>query len=723
MRQVAIGTMQSILAAVLLILGTTASAPGAGAPHHEARVSRLRSTPIVSPLNRYAISPPLRTLASASNSSATDAGHRVIPLRHAGPLPKGKSNSLKVPIQPKVAPRIPAASNSFDGVGNGFTGPQGTFTVNEAPPDTNGAVGPQDYVQIVNTSLAIFNKDPSRGAVGAIRVGPVPNSNLWSGVGGLCGVDNDGDPIVVYDSIANRWVISQFAVRNATTETDECIAVSTGSDPTGSYNRYVAPYTNVFIDYPKVALWPDAYYFTYNLFQLTTNGAFIAPLACAFDRSAMLNGAAASQVCFQFSNNDFSLLPSTLDGSRLPPGGSPNYLVELGTTTSLTLWKFHVDFVTPNNSTITGPFNIAVASFSLPCSNGGVCIPQLGTTQQLDSLGSRLMYRLAYRNFGSYESLVVDHAITAGSSVGMRWYEIRTPSGTPTLFQEGTYAPDTNYRWMGSIAEDRLGDMAMGFSVSSSAMHPGISFTGRLASDALGTMPQGETSLIVGNGSQTGNKLSRWGDYSSMTVDPTDDCTFWYTNEYIPSDGSFNWKTRIGSFAFPGCIGTQLIQNGGFESGAANWTEFSYGGQQAIHASLQAHSGVEAFFPCGYPACDDRVSQTFTVPATVTSAKLQLWLRSFSSLGTMPGAPCLDRFSATLAAPDGTVISDSVIAPLCETVATGGYALESYDVTGLLQAHAGQQLILTLRGTTANLTGDAGTFTSWGVDDVSLLAS
>src|SRR2546421_5952826 len=162
------------------------------------------------------------------------------------------------------------------------------------------------------------------------------------------------------------------------------------------------------------------------------------------------------------------------------------------------------------------------------------------------------MYRLAYRNFGSYESLVVDHSVTSGSSVGMRWYEIRSPGATPLLNQSGTYAPDASYRWMGSIAQDQSADMAMGFSVSSSSLHPGISYTGRLASDPSGTMGQGENSLIVGAGSQTGT-LTRWGDYSSMSIDPSDGCTFWYTNEYIPSNGSFSWKTRIGSFNFTGC--------------------------------------------------------------------------------------------------------------------------------------------------------------------------
>lgn len=721
MKRTVLTALFSSLAVAFVLLGAVPPASATGARRPATHAAPVRSGPIVRRLVKYPASPPLRTLKGAP---AKGGGRRVIPLHAAPPLPRGKPNALKAPIQPRVAPRLmPMPSSTFPGVGNGFSGPQGTFSVPAIPPDTNGAVGPQDYVQIVNTDFAVFNKDRSRGTVGAVRYGPVAINTLWSGVGGLCQADNDGDPIVAYDRIANRWVISQLAVTGATTTYYECIAVSTGSDPTGSYYRYVASYST-FDDYPKMAVWPDAYYVTYNMFQSASNPVFVGAEACALDRTSMLSGLAASQVCFSLSS-DFSLLPSTLDGSQLPPSGSPDYLLELGTTTSLLFWKFHVDFATPSNSTFTGPTSIAVASFTEPCSGTG-CIPQPGTSQRLDGLGDRLMYRLAYRNFGSYESLVVDHAVTAGSSVGMRWYEIRNPASTPTLYQEGTYAPDANYRWMGSIAEDHLGDMAMGFSLSGSSTYPSIAITGRLASDTLGTMSQGEEIVTSGTGAQTltGQDVNRWGDYTSMGVDPTDDCTFWYTNEYIPSNGAFNWKTSIVSFRFPSCLGTQLIQNGGFESGTANWTEYSIEGQQTVYSSPQAHSGAEAFFPCGYADCDDRVAQTITIPATVNSATFSFWLRAFSSLGvTSPNALCLDHFYATLAKPDGTVISGGAIAPLCETAADSGYLLEQFNVTSLLQSYAGQQLTVMFRGTTANESGAPGAYTRWGVDDVSLLVS
>jgi len=225
-------------------------------------------------------------------------------------------------------------------------------------------------------------------------------------------------------------------------------------------------------------------------------------------------------------------------------------------TNVLDLWRFHVDWVNTASTTLTGPFVIPVAAYTSAC-NGGTCIPQSGTNQQLDSLADRLMYRLAYRNIAGVERLVVNHSVRVGTSArnpftGVRWYEIRNPNGSPSIFQQSTYSPYSSFRWMGSIAMDKQGNMALGYSVSSSTMHPSIRFTGRLASDPLNTM-QAETSIIEGTGSQL-RSLARWGDYSSMAIDPVDDCTFWYTTEYLKANGTFNWSTRIASFKFPGCI-------------------------------------------------------------------------------------------------------------------------------------------------------------------------
>ncbi|MCX7219223.1 MAG: hypothetical protein NTY70_09885 [Burkholderiales bacterium] len=439
-----------------------------------------------------------------------------------------------------------SAGLGFDGMGQGFSGPSGVFAVQSAPPDTTGAVGASQFVQWVNSSLTVFNK-----ATGAATYGPVKGNTLFSGFGGACETSNDGDPVVQYDKIANRWVLMQFAVPNGGPYF-QCIAVSKTSDATGGYNRYAFQYSG-FNDYPKAGVWPDAYYLTYNMFVPNTFGG---AKVCAMDRAAMVAGAAtATQQCFQLSTSYGGLLPADLDGTILPAAGTPNYMINLGTN-SLNMWKFHVDWVSPGNSTLTGPSTIPVTAFNAACA-GGTCIPQAGTSRTLDSLADRAMYRLAYRKFADgHEALVVNHAVKVGSNrktsySATRWYEIRNLSGTPTVYQQSTYAPDNTSRWMGSVAMDKMGNIALGYSASSSAIKPALRFATRLAADPVNTLSN-ETLIMQGTGSQTGT-LSRWGDYSHMSVDPVDDCTFWYTSEYLKADGTFNWSTRVTSFKINGC--------------------------------------------------------------------------------------------------------------------------------------------------------------------------
>src|SRR6266566_857814 len=500
------------------------------------------------------VSPPLRSIPTdALNAAEARRPRREIPLgRLAAPPGPQTSASTAVASQLPAAPLISATLGlNFDGLGVGFSGPQGTFSVNGVPPDTNGAVGDTQYVQWVNTSFAVFNK-----ATGAVVYGPVAGNILWQGFGGQCQQQNDGDPIVLFDRIARRWVFSQFAVSGRAGNYYECLAVSTTSDATGTYNRYAFPMPN-FNDYPKIAVWPDAYYASFNLFTGATGG-FVGGYACAFDRTSMLAGTAATAQCFQLSSAFGGLLPSDLDGSTPPPAGSPNYFLALDTNV-LDLWSFHVDFATPGNSTFTGPTVIPVNAYSQAC-GGGTCIPQPGTSDQLDGLGDRLMYRLAYRNFGRYETLVVNHSVDNGGSAAIRWYEIRNPGGTPTVYQHGTYAPDATSRWMGSMGMDAVGNIAIGYSTSSTTVAPSISYTGRLASDPLGSL-QAESMIVSGAGSQNGG-ISRWGDYSALTIDPIDDCTFWYTNEYLQMTGNFNWSTRIASFKFPDCSHSSVAVSG-----------------------------------------------------------------------------------------------------------------------------------------------------------------
>lgn len=541
------------------------------------------------------------------------------------PHPSVVSGARDTVIQ-STAPALaaPATSTNFAGVGNGFIGPQGTFTVNAAPPDTNGDVGPNHYVQVVNTDFAVFSK------TGTVVYGPQPINTLWSGFGGGCQTNNDGDPVVKYDSIADRWVITQFSV--STTPYLECVAVSQTGDPTGAYYRYSFDYNSDFPDYPKIAVWPDAYYISFNIFA--NGSAFSGSRVCAYDRTKMLTGAAATQECFNTTTTYGGLLPSDVDGSRLPPAGSPDYVVGLGSVnTTLAYWKFHADFATPSNATFTGPTEMTVPPYTLPCGgSGGTCVPQSGTTQTLDTLGDRLMQPLVYRNFGDHEAMVVTHSVTAGSSTGIRWYELRPDANRNlSLFQSGTYAPDSSYRWMGSAAFDGSGDIALGMSASSSTIHPAIRYTGRLASDTLGTMTQGEGSIIEGAGSQTGSRLSRWGDYSSMSVDPSDDCTFWYTTEYIPSNGAFNWSTRIASFKFPSCGQTasdfsisatpaSVSVSPGASVSTTIATAVTSGSAQAVSLSASGlPSGVTASFSPSSVTAGGSSTLTFTASASAAA--------------------------------------------------------------------------------------------------------
>lgn len=484
-------------------------------------------------------SPPLRDITpELPLFRAPHEAPRPLPFHPAG-LPSDAPD----PVAQTSANVLVAATAGlgFAGVGQGDYG----FSPDAAPPDTNGAVGATQYVQWVNESFAVFDKSGNK------VLGPVAGNTLWSGFGGGCQNNNDGDPIVQYDKLNNRWVMSQFSV--STTPYLQCFAVSATSDATGSWHRYAFTEPN-FNDYPKIGVWSDGYYATYNMFTGTFQGA----RACAYDGAAMRNGTAAKEVCFQLASAYGGLLPADIDTpAALPTAGSPEYFLNFGSS-SLHVWKLHADFGTPANSTFTGPATISVAAFSTAC-GGGACVPQPGTSQKLDSLGDRLMYRLAYSKVGTLESLVVNHSVKVSGNKktevdGVRWYELRlnTSTGaTPTLVQQGTYSPDSASRWMGSVARDKTGNIALGYSVSSASLYPSIRFTGRASTDPLGTL-QAETGLHSGTGSQQ-RSLNRWGDYSSISVDPIDGCTLWYTTEYLKNSGTFNWSTWIGSFKMAGC--------------------------------------------------------------------------------------------------------------------------------------------------------------------------
>ena len=424
-----------------------------------------------------------------------------------------------------------------------------------APPDTTGDVGPSHYVQWVNLRYSIYNltRDPSNQITAFTLVPGFPKQGnvVWQGFGGRCQTDNDGDPIVQYDQLADRWVLTQFAV--SAQPFTQCVAVSTSPDPTGTYFRYAFSYSRDFNDYPKMSVWPDGYYISYNMFR---NGrSFTGNTVCAFERDKMLIGASARQVCAN-TTATHSMEPADLEGTTLPPAGTPNLLLSIGTST-VQFWRFAVNW-TAGTGTLTGPTTLGgVAAFSRAC-GGGVCIPQPGTTVRLDSLGDRLMYRLSYRNFGTHESMVINHSVTSGTGVGVRWYELRNASGqsmataTPVVHQQGTFAPTNDFRWMASAAIDKTGGIAIGYNISNaSTILPSIRYAYRGPADPLGTMGN-ETNALIGLGIQNGS-LSRWGDYSTISVDPVDGCTMVFTTQFQPANGNFNRTTFNHSFKLSTC--------------------------------------------------------------------------------------------------------------------------------------------------------------------------
>src|SRR6266436_3819298 len=433
----------------------------------------------------------------------------------------------------------PTALLNFDGI------PFPGVACNCAPPDTNGEAGATQYVQIVNEGFQVFNK-----TTGASVMGPLGITTIWTGFGGPCETAGDGDPVVLYDQLADRWVVSQFA--GAGVPTDECVAVSTSSDAAGTYNRYGFHLGSNFFDYPHLGVWPDAYYMSMNVFN-SSGTAFLGPQPFAFDRAKMLAGQPATFITTGITGGatEEVYLPADLDGSNLPPAGAPASFVEFPGGGNFRVFHFHVDFVNPLNSTFTLFASPASAAFTVRSTS----VPQLGSTG-LDPIGDRLMFRVATRFFADgHESAVGNFTVNSGGVASPRWFELRnTTSGPVTVFQQGTYQPDTTHRWMGSAAMDQQGNIAVGYSASSSSINPQIRYAGRLAGDPVNTLPQAEVHLFDGTGSQTGTN-GRWGDYSDMTIDPVDDCTFWYTQEYYATTTSFAWRTRIGSFKFPGCGG------------------------------------------------------------------------------------------------------------------------------------------------------------------------
>ena len=414
-----------------------------------------------------------------------------------------------------------------------------------APSDSNMAVGPNAIVEVVNVLFQVFNK------TGGSIAGPTNIQNLFSGLAGDCSSSTYGDPVVLYDRAADRWLISMIGSGSTTSE---CIAVSKTNDPTGAYYLYGYSFGANLNDYPKLGTWAtasnSAYLASYDIFINFSNygGADL----CGLDRTKMLAGnASAAQLCKMTPASEFSYLPSDMDGPTPPADGTPGVFInhDNGTTNQLFLRTLALNFAS-GTATLSAATKITVSSFTDACHSS--CVPELSGSA-LDALGDLQMYRFAVRHFADHDRAVLNNTVLNSGTGAVRWYELYDPAGAVTLNQQGTYAPDSTWRWMASAAEDQNADIAIGYSASSSSIHPGNRVAGRVPGDPAGTL-ESELTLIAGGGSQNGG-LSRWGDYSAMQVDPSDDCTFWYVAQYEQASGSFNWHTNIGSFAFNGCGG------------------------------------------------------------------------------------------------------------------------------------------------------------------------
>jgi hypothetical protein len=546
----------------------------------------------------YDVSPPLRALAKTARSSARATDIRMSPEWGATVKDNGFSGDAAVQeaATATVAATIGGTIANFEGLGQ-----QDNFNVlarRVNPPDPVGDVGPHHYVEMINLVFAVYSKTGTR------LLGPLGLGDLWTGFPIEDCTDESGDPIVLYDQTTDRWLLTQFTTRglNPATPTApfyNCIAVSQTGDPTGAYYRYAfitQPDTEdggfFFPDYPKYGVWQDSYIMTTRDFGFDDRyGISVYGL----EKNKLVDGnpnARAVQFFLEDRNVPLNLigdglLPPDLDGKTKPKNNVPAPIVGTqddgagygATFDALNIWEFDVKWRSRPVASIQLKAQLPVAPFDsiFPCgvvpsttpgvpADGRDCLPQPGITDGsrfLDILSyrQRPIHRLAYRNRGAYETMVTNQSVEAAPSLGgTRWYELRRMGGAYSVHQQGTHAlPNGVHNWMGSIAADKNGNMALGYSVvSATNVFPGIRYTGRLAGDPPGQMTLGEGSVIEGTAAQT-HTNSRWGDYTSMNVDPVDDCTFWYVNEYYTVEGAAQaplgngWQTRIASFKLPGC--------------------------------------------------------------------------------------------------------------------------------------------------------------------------
>jgi hypothetical protein len=555
--------------------------------------------------------------APGASSDAPDAAREQRPDEPIpSPAPPPTLSPAGIAVEQTSQGMRPAAPlvESFDGLGAGFQGPQGTATFRN-PSDNSLAVGPDHVVQIVNSRIAIYSKKGSKyGKSGIVLYGPVATKSVWTGFGGVCEARNNGDAVVRYDQLAGRWLIvlpifsrigpDEFPAKTTVAvgqtvapgqlakpgESSSpgapaelpanppqprppperghppqekkagvwamCYAVSTGPDPLGSYYRYAFERT-LFPDYPRPAVWIDGYYVA-----TSTGDDVIQKHVCIADRTKMLVGQPSTEQCIVVDGVNF-LNNADIEGQKRPPAGAPNIMMASGGTQlknvfdddGVYFWKVNVDWNNPANTKADGPTKIKVAPYHYLC-NGQLtsCVPQPDTERRLDVQGDKIMNRVIYRRLGRHESIVAAQSVaTEGGGGGVRWYEFRLDKQrNPVLYQQGTYAPGGFYRWMPSIAMDKKGDIGVGYSFGGIPNFPGQRFAAREADDPKGLLTLHETVLAEGEAPQ--KDTLRWEDYTTTAMDPSDDCTFWYVGDYFKA-GEANYRTKIGSFRLPNCKG------------------------------------------------------------------------------------------------------------------------------------------------------------------------
>ena len=577
-----------ILATLVLIASLLGVLPAAASPTTSPQQAFKPPKAKFSDNVAFDVSPALRDMAAhrvTPEVSADEEEEEIRTERGLTAIDNGFSGdgAIQISAQPPAATLSSLIAN-FEGLSNQANFNLFGFRVN--PPDPVGDVGPNHYVEMVNLTFAIYNKS------GNLVLGPVDSGTLWDGFVIPDCTDPSGDPIVLYDQFADRWLLSQFTTRGFDPATPtapfyNCVAISQTGDPTGAYYRYA--FTTqpdlvdggyFFPDYPKYGVWKDSYVMTTRDFGFATRYGISV---YALEKNKMVNGQAKARAVQFFLDSDVvpislmgdGLLPPDVDGKTKPKTDAPAPIVGTmdnggpygATFDALNIFELRVQWNSAPTASLSLAAQLPVASFDsvFPCApTSRDCLPQPGITnpaQYLDILSyrQRPTYRLAYRNFGTYESYVTNQSVEAAPGVaGVRWYEIRRVGNTYSLYQQGTYAPgDGVHRWMGSAAQDKKGNIALGYSVvNGTVVFPGIRYTGRLAGDPLGQMTLGEGVIINGSGVQTTTN-SRWGDYTSLNIDPTDDCTFWYVNEYYTAAGQASslagWQTRVASFKLPGC--------------------------------------------------------------------------------------------------------------------------------------------------------------------------